>query len=562
VINCGAATVAVAGGAELIINGGTLVATNSSNVGSASLGLRVVSGSATYLGGLTTTLGSATGDFIGVTGGSLTAASLALGRTGLNYGAQPAAGDTGSGLYINGGDVNITGNLNMGIVSAAQSSVNVRMDGGSLTVGGAVTIGLNNGGRWSVVDVNGGTLTVNDTTTGINVGGPLAGDAELLIRNGTATVGIIGLGYGTVADTVVLNQTGGSLYVGSGGIVQVSPNVTESITLNGGILGAAADWSCTNDMQLGNATIQAADASSMAHNISLSGTLAGANLTKTGTGTLTLSGVNTYNGPTTIIEGVLALVNNGVTLVDGSIGHSTNITISTGAFLDVSGILNGTMPVKPVQVLSGTGTILGTLDSTTGGTVSPGGGIDGVPGVLTVTNQVKLGGKTWMKLDRDITPSNDEIVSVANSITAGGALIVTNLGSALVAGDTFQLFSTNVTGAFTSTNLPTVDLVNNLVYTWTNKLAINGTIKVLTVAPNVNLTPTNITTSLSGNVLTLSWPLDHTGWRLLMQTNNLANGVSANTNDWFALPGSASINSTNITIDPTKPDEFYRLVYP
>ncbi len=564
VINCGAATIAVAGGAELIVNGGTLVATNSSNVGSASLGLRVASGFATFLGGLTTTMGSATGDFIGVTGGSLTAASLALGRTGLNYGAQPAAGDTGSGLYINGGDVNITGNLNMGIVSAANSSVNLRMDSGSLTVGGAVTIGLNNGGRWSVVDVNGGTLTVNDTTTGINVGGPLVGDAELLIRNGTATVGIIGLGYGTVADTVVLNQTGGSLYVGSGGIVQVSPNVTESITLNGGTLGAAADWSSTLDMQLGNATIQAADASSMAHNISLSGTLSGANLTKTGTGTLTLSGVNTYTGSTTISEGALALTNNAVTFIDGAIGHSTNIIINSGAFLDVSGILNGTMPLHSSQVLSGNGTILGTLDTTAGGTVSPGGGIDGAPGILTVTNQVKLlGGKAWMKLNRDNSPNSDQIVSLSHSIIVGGTLLVTNIGAALQVGDTFQLFSTNVTGAFAVTNLPTVDLVNNLKYTWDNKLAINGTIKVLTVAPNVNTNPPPIIfSSLGGSLLSLGWPTN-SGWTLQAQTNTLGVGLNPSPGSWVTLvPGSSGNTNYTFTVDPTQPTVFYRLVYP
>ena len=74
----------------------------------------------------------------------------------------------------------------------------MRIDSGSLTVGGVLTIGLNNGGRWSVVDVNGGSLMVTDVVTGISVGGPLAGNAELLIRAGTVTAGIIGLGYGAV----------------------------------------------------------------------------------------------------------------------------------------------------------------------------------------------------------------------------------------------------------------------------------------------------------------------------------------------------------------------------
>jgi hypothetical protein len=47
-----------------------------------------------------------------------------------------------------------------------------------------------------------------------------------------------------------------------------------------------------------------------------------------------------------------------------------------------------------------------------------------------------------------------------------------------------------------------------------------------------------------------------------VQTNNLAAGISLNTNDWATVPGSSGINQTNITIDSTKPAEFYRMVYP
>jgi hypothetical protein len=86
----------------------------------------------------------------------------------------------------------------------------------------------------------------------------------------------------------------------------------------------------------------------------------------------------------------------------------------------------------------------------------------------------------------------------------------------------------------------------------------------LTAVPtnSVNTNPTNIVASVSGNVLHLSWPADHTGWRLLVQTNHLTAGISANTNDWTTVPGSAGINQTNITMDPTKKTEFYRLSYP
>jgi hypothetical protein len=84
----------------------------------------------------------------------------------------------------------------------------------------------------------------------------------------------------------------------------------------------------------------------------------------------------------------------------------------------------------------------------------------------------------------------------------------------------------------------------------------------ITVTDSVNTTPTNIGAAVSGTNLTLSWPADHIGWRLLAQTNNLAHGVSRNANDWGTVANSASTNVVTIPIDPIKPAEFYRLVYP
>jgi len=83
----------------------------------------------------------------------------------------------------------------------------------------------------------------------------------------------------------------------------------------------------------------------------------------------------------------------------------------------------------------------------------------------------------------------------------------------------------------------------------------------LTVS-SVNTTPASILVSLGGTNLTLSWPFDHTGWRLLAQTNHLATGISSNTNDWGTVANSASTNLVTIPIDPTRPTEFYRLTYP
>jgi hypothetical protein len=71
--------------------------------------------------------------------------------------------------------------------------------------------------------------------------------------------------------------------------------------------------------------------------------------------------------------------------------------------------------------------------------------------------------------------------------------------------------------------------------------------------------PTNITATVSGSTLTLTWPSDHTGWILQAQTNSLASGLGTN---WVDVAGSASNNTNVITVNPSSPSVFFRLRYP
>lgn len=435
IVDTASAIVSGVGGAQLVVAGGVLVATNSSNIGSGSSGLLVSSGSATFLGALTTTLGSANNNLIAVTGGSLTSASLSLGRTGLINNNQPTAGSTTSGLYVNGGTVNIIGNLDMSSSSSVQSSANTRIDSGSLTVGGTVTIGLNNGGRWSALDVNGGALTVTNTTTGINLCGPFTGHAELLVRAGTATVGVIGLGNAgnTNADTAVLNMTGGALYVGSGGIVQVSSNVTPVITLTGGTLGASANWSASNNMVLGSVNIQTADALANPWNIALSGVLSGTNLIKSGAGTLTLSGVNTYTGVTTISNGTLTLN------PAGSIATTAQVGIGAGATFDISALPGYTFSgASPAQTLAGISTN-GTANVNAGGN--------------TIT--LASGAGALLQAAGGAVPSVGK-VRVAGNLALNGNTMTINVGGSALGAGTYRLLDCTGTLSGTANVTPAI----------------------------------------------------------------------------------------------------------
>jgi hypothetical protein len=186
--------------------------------------------------------------------------------------------------------------------------------------------------------------------------------------------------------------------------------------------------------------------------------------------------------------------------------------------------------------------------------VNPGASV----GTLHVANNVTLGGKLLLELNRTNAPNHDVLISDLGTITYGGTLTVTNIGEALQVNDTFQLFPSAVT-AFGSITIATTD-ATGAVYTWTNKVAVDGSITVLTVVPPVSTTPPTITYSVSGDTLNLSWPPDHKGWRLL--TN--AVGLLA-TNSWFQYPssnGSADVTNVSLTIDRTRTNLYFRLIYP
>ena len=57
----------------------------------------------------------------------------------------------------------------------------------------------------------------------------------------------------------------------------------------------------------------------------------------------------------------------------------------------------------------------------------------------------------------------------------------------------------------------------------------------------------------------LSWPQDHLGWRVQIQTNNLNIGLAAN---WTTVPNSTNVTATNIVINLANGSVFLRMIYP
>lgn len=335
----GAFSLAAVAGAGLTVNGGTFTATGLTTITNASAGITINSGVANLNGGIINTAADSGVNFVNVNGGTLNTSSINLRRHGANASTtEPTGGATTNGLYIHGGDsaaVNVTGALDLGVNT--NSGVSGRIDSGSLTVAGPVTVAISSPDRWTVLDVNGGTFTANDAVNGVFLGGNIAaGNVIMHVRgSGVAKVPRIQFGQGALGGKSYLNVGGGALYVGSGGLTLGSSNPAflAGLRLGGGTLGATADWSSTLPVAINGSPsiVTGADELDAPRTITLQGAATGLGaLTKNGAGTVRFtSPSNDYFGPTLVNAGRLGLA-----------GHTSDvITVAAGATLAPEGAL-------------------------------------------------------------------------------------------------------------------------------------------------------------------------------------------------------------------------------
>ena len=461
----------------------------------------------------------------------------------------------GQSLTLSGGQA-INTVTNSGLFLAA-SGVDLSLNNTSIFLGASQTWTVGSGRTLTVFGgtLNLGTYTLTLAGTGTNyIQDTYAGSGNIVVNGPTYIVNSSGSGRSgtTTLTSGVIAQYNNSTPFGTG-----------ALYLNGGTIGSAssANRTPTNSVFIGGDVTFGYSTGTMTFSggtdlgganrtltCNVATTFAGAvsdgGLTKEGTYTLTFSGTNTYTGNTIVSAGTLALSAN------GSIPNTPLISVAKGAIFQVSG-LNATFNLGASQTLSGGGTIKGNM--TADGTIAPG---PANPNLNTLTfSNLMVDGNLVFELNKSLPQSNDVISAIGTLINTGtGTLTVTNLGPALAVGDQFYLFNKAVAGGNALTIAPPAGV------TFSNKLAVNGSIIVLT-APSLN--PPALVNNVSGGTnLVLNWPLANLGYRLLMQTNHLTNGLSSNTNDWGTVPGSAGTNQVFIPIIATNPATFFKLTYP
>ncbi len=363
----------------------------------------IVTGDNNYSGGTTITGGTLTADHADSLGTGAIANSgvLQVGEGELENTLSGAGSlvKTGTGELTLSGDNTYSGTTTItgGTLTADHAD---SLGTGTIANSGVLQVGegeLENtlSGSGSLVKTGTGELTLSGDNT--YSGGTTIDDGVLIADNadslGTGTVannGVLQVGEGELKNT--LSGTGSLVKIGTGELTLSGDNTySGGTTIDDGVLIADNADSLGTGTVANNGVLQVGEGE-------LKNTLSGTgSLVKIGTGELTLSGDNTYSGGTTIDDGVLI---------------AANVNALSGGDVDNSGTLmldaNGAFELANVTTHSGATTALAagsTLDA----------------GQLTQED-----GST---LSIDLGAATDEAMITADSVTLGGTLNVTGIGS-------------------------------------------------------------------------------------------------------------------------------------
>ncbi|PDN07704.1 fibronectin-binding autotransporter adhesin ShdA [Salmonella enterica subsp. enterica serovar Essen] len=362
-----------------------------------------LSGDNSYSGGTTITGGTLTADHADSLGSGDIANSGVLqvgeGELKNTLSGSGSLVKTGTGELTLSGDNDYSGGTTIsgGTLTADHAD---SLGTGAIANSGVLQVGegeLENtlSGSGSLVKTGTGDLTLsgdNDYSGGtiISDGTLIADNADSLGTGAVANSGVLQVGEGELENT--LSGSGSLVKTGTGELTLRGDNsYSGGTTITDGTLTADHADSLGTGAVANSGVLQVGDGE-------LENTLSGSgSLVKTGTGELTLSGDNSYSGTTTITDGTLI---------------AANVNALGGGNIDNSGTLmldaNGAFELANVTTHTGATTALAagsTLDA----------------GQLTQEN-----GST---LSIDLGAATDDAVITADSVTLGGTLNVTGIGS-------------------------------------------------------------------------------------------------------------------------------------
>jgi autotransporter-associated beta strand protein len=257
----------------------------------------------------------------------------------------------------------------------------------------------------------------------------------------------------------------------------------------------------------------------------ISGT--GSNLIKEGTGTLTLSGANTYNGVTTISNGTLVVAN-----TTGSATGTGAVTVNSGG------------------KLAGTGIVTGAVTANSGSTIAPG---TSTIGTLRLGSTLTLGTGSSTIIKLNLASNTQDTVRVLGAATLAGTLNMQLLSGAFAAGNAFNVINA---ASYSGTFSNVVPAVPGIDMNWDlSTIATDGTIRVVAVTKtNQTVTIGTIADKTYGDAdFALPTATASTGLEITYSSSNTAVATISGSNVHIVGGGTCNIIATqggNYTYNP------------
>ena len=429
-----------------------------------------------------------TGTISGVISGTGSISKSGSGTWTLSNAANSYSGPT----TVTGGILSVStlanGGANSGIGASSNAATNLVLNGGTLQYTGAAvstdrlfSVGTSGG----TIDAS-GTGTLAFTNTGA-IGFNAQSGARLFTLTGTGT-GSLASSIGDNGGATSLTKSGAGTWILTGTNTYTGGTTISAGTLQGNT--TSLQGNMTN-----NGTVVFDQATTGTYSGTMSGTGA---VTKQNTGTLVVSGANSYSGATTISAGTLQLgaSSSGANSALGTAAAGT--TVSSGAALDLNGY---SIATGEALNLSGTGI------GNTGALTNSSGTASTYNGTVTLAANSSIGGAGNITLSAGIAGNFLLTKSDSSTLFLNGSA-GTRTGGAQVDGGTLQLGNTAALGAAGQTvtlNGGTLNLATN---TTTNAYATSVTASSAIVSNRASagagITHTLGTLSINGSTLSVS----------------------------------------------------------
>ena len=560
---------------------GTLTLSNTGNAWNGTTNIN--SGTITLSGNLTTTGTVQTG---WSTGGGVLNITGTLTRTGGNVRSFVIAGNVNYN-----GTVNVSGSgvLNMGagmLIGEDYGGHGVlNQSGGTVNTQGDVWMT----GQSSTLNVSGGTFNMGSAWLRMGAGTSYGSNSTITVNGtGSITAGTLQFGIaGRNATAMTVNlgdgSTGGNLSIAAMSYGAGASSGPSTINFNGGTLNVRNTLSMITQaatvVKSGGAILDVNSGQTFTIGTALTDGGGGGGLTKEGTGTLTLSGANTYTGTTTINAGTLTLsggnsiVNTGAVSVSsgavlnlsssetiGSIAGAGNVTLGSNTLTtggdNTSTTFSGDISGTGGFTKAGSGTLtLNSSNSYTGATTINAGTISiSAVGALGSTSGVSMGTGTELTYTGAAATFSRNITVTAGSATVqnSGSGLLTLSGAISKNGTTLVLNGgaqgIDVTGVISGSAASSdLDVYGNVTLSAAN--TYNGP---TTIHASANLTAD--VTNAMGNTTSV---VMHNGGSLLMRANDAINDTASMTMNGSVLKFDGNITewvgaltlSANSTID-------------